>query len=276
MMKQLKPFRRAFPIIFLLPFFFFQIIEALMAWKTEIKEEMIYAVHHLPDDKKLKTEILDNFLKNEVEINLKIYGFSFLLLVSIGAILFIFIRSNSKNRPSVFQFSGIAALLIGLSIIAQMTWYSIKKEEKITIIEDESIEHLSDLLNHKTLANKIVYGDFWGTTCGPCLWEIRNFTKSLKYKYVGKDIAFLYVGRGNKLLWQKLLKKYKIQGVHIFLDDEKYDRIFREMAANEKEPIEIPRYFISDKYKNITNRSALRPGDRDSLYHQIDAILVKR
>jgi thiol-disulfide isomerase/thioredoxin len=126
------------------------------------------------------------------------------------------------------------------------------------------------------LVNKTVYGDFWGTTCGPCLWEIRNFTKSLKYKYAGKEVTFLYIGRGNKLLWQKLLKKYNMQGVHVFLEDEKYDRIFRNVAANEKEPIEIPRYFISDKRKNIVHRAALRPSDRDSLYHQIDATLTKR
>ena len=88
-MKRLRTFWGVFPLIFLLPIFLFQIIEAFMAWKTEIKEEMIYAVHFLPDDKKLKTAVLDNFLKNEVDINLKIYGFSFLLLISIGAIFFI-------------------------------------------------------------------------------------------------------------------------------------------------------------------------------------------
>jgi hypothetical protein len=98
----------------------------------------------------------------------------------------------------------------------------------------------------------------------------------LKYKYAGKEVAFLYVGRGNKLLWKKLLKKYNIQGVHVFLDDEKYDRIFRNVAANEKETIEIPRYFISNHQKIIVNRSALRPSDRDSLYHQIDVTLTKR
>ena len=166
--------------------------------------------------------------------------------------------------------------MLGLSIIAQIAWYSIHKEEKITIIKGESIENISDLLNHKMLAGKTVYGDFWGTTCGPCLWEIRNFTKSLKYKYAGKEVAFLYVGRGNKLLWQKLLKKYNMQGVHVFLDDEKYDRIFRNVAANEKETIEIPRYFISDHQKIIVNRTAFRPSDRDSLYHQIDVTLTKR
>lgn len=275
-MKKLRPFWGVFPLIFLLPLFLFQLIEACMAWKTEIKEEMIYAVHSLPDDKKLKTEVLDNFLKNEVEINLKIYGFSFLLLISIGVIFFILLRSNQRSRLPVFPFVAITALLIGLSIIAQTTWYSTHKEEKIAVIDDESIESLSDLLNHKMLANKTVYGDFWGTTCGPCLWEIRNFTTSLKYKYAHKEIAFLYVGRGNKLLWQKLLNKYNMQGVHVFLEDEKYDRIFRNVAANEKEPIEIPRYFISDRHKTIVNRAAFRPSDRDSLYHQIDATLAKR
>jgi len=275
-MKRLRPFWGVFSLIFLLPIFLFQLIEACMAWKTEIREEMIYAVHFLPDDKKLKTAVLDNFLKNEVEINLKIYGFSFLLLISIGVIFFLLRQTNQKNRLPALPFLGITTLLIGLSIIAQMTWYSINKEEKITIIEDESIENLSDLLNHKMLINKTVYGDFWGTTCGPCLWEIRNFTKSLKYKYVDKEVAFLYIGRGNKLLWQKLLKKYSIQGIHVFLDDEKYDRIFRNVAANDKAPIEIPRYFISNNQKIIVNRAAFRPSDRDSLYHQIDATLAKR
>jgi thiol-disulfide isomerase/thioredoxin len=275
-MKKLRAFWGVFPLIFLLPIFLFQLIEAFMAWKTEIKEEMIYAVHFLPDDKQLKTAVLDNFLKNEVEINLKIYGFSFLLLISIGVIFFILRQSNQRNRLPVYPFLGVTALLIGLSIIAQTVWYSINKEEKTTIIDDSSIENISDLLNHKMLVNKTVYGDFWGTTCGPCLWEIRNFTKSLKYKYAGKEVTFLYIGRGNKLLWQKLLKKYNMQGVHVFLEDEKYDRIFRNVAANEKEPIEIPRYFISDKRKNIVHRAALRPSDRDSLYHQIDATLTKR
>lgn len=275
-MKRLRTFWGVFPLIFLLPIFLFQIIEACMAWKTEIKEEMIYAVHFLPDDKKLKTEVLDNFLKNEVEINLKIYGFGFLLLISIGAIFFILLQSNQRNRLPVLPFLGITTLLIGLSIIAQTIWYSINKEKKITIIDDEPIENLSDLLDHKMLVGKAVYGDFWGTTCGPCLWEIRNFTKSLKYRFAHKDVAFLYIGRGNKLLWQKLLKKYNMQGIHVFLDDEKYDRIFRNVAANEKEPIEIPRYFISNHQKIIVNRAAFRPSDRDSLYHQIDATLAKR
>jgi len=48
---------------------------------------------------------------------------------------------------------------------------------------------------------KVVYVDFWGTTCGPCLAEFRDFTQPLKAKFKDRaDISYLYVAQGSEYM----------------------------------------------------------------------------
>ena len=70
--------------------------------------------------------------------NNKIPMLNFLKLSAVGICFFILLRSNQRNKLPILQLLGITALLLGLSIIAQIAWYSIHKEEKITIIRKKT------------------------------------------------------------------------------------------------------------------------------------------
>lgn len=74
----------------------------------------------------------------------------------------------------------------------------------------------------RDLRGKVVYVDFWYSSCAPCLAEAPAAT-ALKKKFVGRDVVFLYISVDRKTEeWQKTLAKYSLTGsssIHL-LDPE--------------------------------------------------------
>jgi thiol-disulfide isomerase/thioredoxin len=136
----------------------------------------------------------------------------------------------------------------------------------------------SDVSIKKLIADnfkgKVVYVDFWGTTCGPCLAEFENFTQPLKSRYkTNANIAYLYISRGNRYLWKQQIEKYKIDGSHIFLDDKAYDNLYHNALGNDTAMVYMPRYLIISKAGNVVINAAPKPGDKQHLYGQLDIYL---
>jgi peroxiredoxin len=121
----------------------------------------------------------------------------------------------------------------------------------------------------------VVYVDFWGTSCGPCLVEFRNFIGPLKDRYrENKQVQFLYISSGSDYLWKRQIEKYGLEGYHLFLDDEQYSTLFRNAIGNDTASILIPRYMIIDQKGKIVVKNAKRPSDKDLLFAQIDKYLL--
>jgi thiol-disulfide isomerase/thioredoxin len=143
--------------------------------------------------------------------------------------------------------------------------------------EKETFETFYD----KNFKGKVVYVDFWGTYCGPCLEEFKHFTPKLKQHYSSnKGVEFLYVCGGDEMrhryMWREQIKKYKVEGNHVFLNWTAYDKLYRRLVADNKARITMPRYVVIDSKGNVAVKDAARPADKSKLFAQIDKSFLAR
>lgn len=127
---------------------------------------------------------------------------------------------------------------------------------------DGNLHKLSDY------KGKIVYLDFWSTSCGPCLTEIPALNALIE-KYKGRDVVFISVAFDNNLdRLRRFLTKKPINGT--LLVEEKG---FGSAVAGAYQIASIPRYCIVDKEGNLINKNAPRPSLKPE--EIIDAALLK-
>jgi len=101
---------------------------------------------------------------------------------------------------------------------------------------------------------KIVYLDFWSTSCGPCREEIPA-AKELEKSLHEKDIVFLAVSLDkSQKAWKNLIKKEGLPGIHL-----RTDGIFDSPIAQEYRVIGIPHYYLIDENGIIIDNNAPRP-----------------
>jgi thiol-disulfide isomerase/thioredoxin len=101
--------------------------------------------------------------------------------------------------------------------------------------------------------NKVLYVDFWGTYCGPCLSEFESVKKLKKY-YLNKNIVFVYLCERNKKSWQETIDKYNVIGDHYLLNNREYVGLAKMFNLTY-----VPRYILIDKNGKVVNYNAPRP-----------------
>jgi thiol-disulfide isomerase/thioredoxin len=122
-------------------------------------------------------------------------------------------------------------------------------------------DSLGNSVSLADLKDKIVYIDFWGVHCGPCIEAIRNDIPKLQEKYKGKDVVFLNVCvDGNQKQWLEAIRKYNFNGLHVLAEGWKNNKICEDYNING-----IPHYVLIDKEGKIANNNASDPGQ---LNHQ--------
>lgn len=102
---------------------------------------------------------------------------------------------------------------------------------------------------------KIVYADFWSTTCVPCVKELPE-TKKLQERYKdNKDIVFLYISFDNpQSRAEEFIKRKEFTGTHLFAP-----KGFASEAAKLYNISSIPRYLLIDRYGKLLSADAPRP-----------------
>jgi thiol-disulfide isomerase/thioredoxin len=102
--------------------------------------------------------------------------------------------------------------------------------------------------------NKVLYIDFWGVNCGPCITEFPNSVK-LYDELKGKNIEFVYICEPtDSTTWKDAIKKYNLKGINILLTKQQRNQVFAIFKF-----LGIPRYMIVNKNGEFINENAERP-----------------
>jgi peroxiredoxin len=121
------------------------------------------------------------------------------------------------------------------------------------------------------LRGKIVYLDFWGTWCAPCMKEMLASIE-LKKKFEGRDVAFVFISVGDKEeKWQKVLAAEHLaspNSIHL-RSPEGND------VANRYQVSGYPTYWLIGRDGRIITRSAPRPSEGEAVVAALNAALAK-
>lgn len=274
MIKSTK-FWFAIVLLALIPLLLIDIAEHYLSWQKEVREQLIDTVQNVYNyNKAQKAEILDNVFERNTTLGLLIAVKTLLSLVFLITGIYLLRLYAKSDKPGFFKPAlmgvSLAAIFLAVKFVWVLTVNTAPGAKFLTIKEGDSFEAIVQ----KNLPGKVVYADFWGTTCGSCLAEFGNFTHPLKAKYKTRPgIAYLYISRGNQYLWKQQIKKYNIDGYHIFLSDNEYDNLYRNALKNDTAFIFMPRYLITDKSGKVQVNNAKRPSDQGQLFAQIDKYL---
>lgn len=116
---------------------------------------------------------------------------------------------------------------------------------------------------------KVVYLDFWGTWCGPCMHEMTEFAPALKKQFEGRDVVFLYVSVNDpEAKWQQTLASQHFTGpnsVHL-----------RSATGSEADAYQVtsfPTYFLIGRDGHFIKLNAARPSDGAATVAALEAAL---
>jgi thiol-disulfide isomerase/thioredoxin len=102
---------------------------------------------------------------------------------------------------------------------------------------------------------KVIYVDFWGTWCGPCLAEMPN-SKNVEHEFKDKDVAFVYIClESEEKQWKATLDKFQLGGQHYLLSNKQSGEMRKLFEITG-----VPFYVLIDKNGVIKEKgSHLRP-----------------
>lgn len=163
----------------------------------------------------------------------------------------------------------LSLLLTGsFAVIYYFIVISSNGSEHIVFIEpEEQYTSFAELVNHPELKDKVIYVDYWYTSCAPCVKEF-EYLPELKSKFKNNDdLVFLYLGKdrstpGEKFRWKKMIEGKDLQGYHYFMSREMYDKIWEETVNDDSIFKAFPHYLIVDRSGKVINRQAPRPSSK--------------
>jgi thiol-disulfide isomerase/thioredoxin len=124
-------------------------------------------------------------------------------------------------------------------------------------------------LIEKHLGN-VIYIDFWGSYCPPCIIQFK-FSAGLKELYKGKKLVQIYISaEPDKKSWLTSCKKYNLETESYFVENRYTSRQLQDMNIKY-----FPHYLIYDKQGKLVNEFAPRPSDKE-LGRLIDDYLAKK
>ncbi|HAA19746.1 MAG TPA: hypothetical protein DCP28_13635 [Cytophagales bacterium] len=129
--------------------------------------------------------------------------------------------------------------------------------------QDSTATKLAQILEHHR--GKVIYVDFWGTWCHPCLQEMKT---AMKPEYRGfpdhPDLVNLYIAHEKKTSLEqieKVIAAYQLSGEHYLkrLTNRPIWPDFEDLPG-------FPTYLIVDRDGTILSESVPRPSDEAALH----------
>lgn len=128
----------------------------------------------------------------------------------------------------------------------------IKSVDKDHIIQDLIEEH----------SDKVLYIDFWGTYCAPCISEMM-VSNDMHDHYADQSIAFIYLcidGEKRSAKWDNIVNGRGLKGYHVQLSDEQSNNLMKGIGFTG-----VPFYMIIDKEGALIEKGThLRPSSGKS------------
>ena len=118
---------------------------------------------------------------------------------------------------------------------------------------------------------KVVYMDFWGTWCSPCMQQMK-YVGAVKEAFKNKDVIFMYFASTSpEDSWKNAIKENNLTGpnvVHYRLTGEQQAMIERRLSVSG-----FPTYILMDKMGKVVNMNAPRPEEKVKLVQEITNLL---
>ena len=102
---------------------------------------------------------------------------------------------------------------------------------------------------------KVVYIDFWGVDCKPCIAAIKNDVPQLHDRYKEKEIVFINICvQGNEQRWKESLVQHNVEGINLFAEGWIDNPVCKAYRVSP-----IPHYVLIDKDGKIVEGKASKP-----------------
>lgn len=118
---------------------------------------------------------------------------------------------------------------------------------------------------------KVVYIDFWGVGCGPCIYDIEKHVPKLHNKYKDKNVVFINICVDSKEAeWKQALAKYKLEGINLIAEGWTSHPVCKAYNVQG-----IPHYVLVDKAGKISDNNAPRAFQLNAVNenNEIDVLL---
>lgn len=233
-------------------------------WTRDVHDEMITTVQdQYAFSPQQRTAVLDNILDANNTLMAKMYIKSFMALILLVLSIYLFICYR-KQHGNVLRAIGLTLGMLIITISFKLyLWMRFTGNDQIQFLSLSPSDTSIVTICKTHFKNKVVYVDFWGTSCGPCLAELKNFTHPLKQHFKNRsDIAYLYVCGGHKLIWKQQIQNLGVEGTHLFLDAPAYSHFFKQAVKGDNDTIvAMPRYLVIGKNGEVADTNAPRPSD---------------
>ncbi len=106
-------------------------------------------------------------------------------------------------------------------------------------------------------AGKVVYLDFWGTSCAPCLYDIKNYIPELHKRYKDEEVVFVNICiDSEEKKWKSSISDLRFGGANLIAEDLTSSQVCRDYHIDA-----VPHYVVIDRKGNLREINAPKPKD---------------
>ena len=120
---------------------------------------------------------------------------------------------------------------------------------------------------------KVIYIDFWGVDCKPCVAEIKNHLPQLHQNYKDKNVVFINVCvQGSEQRWKDAIVQHNLGGVNLFAEGWVNNPVCKAYRISP-----IPHQLLIDQNGKIVEGKASGPEKLNAKagHNAIDLLLKK-